>query len=241
MKRSGINKQIGEAINIIEKSGIVLPYHAHWSLGSWYQNRNLAEELRKRAIGWNITDFGSGNFSKTGVILYTPSNGIFDPVTNKPIDQTYAHRYFILRDGQEIMTEHHQTKIEDIIVFAGAQLKVEVHNVGPNEELDREKEVKIMRNGIWESYTPGTVITLVPGERIRFEPRHYHRPCGHGGTVLIEEVSMVTDDLKESRHLPEEKPMAFAQIEEDEQPIYLLCTELPGTPKFDQLVQMYLS
>ena len=31
------------------------------------------------------------------------------------------------------------------------------------------------------------------------------------------------------------------QIEEDEQPRYLLCTELPGTPKFDQLVQMYLT
>jgi D-lyxose ketol-isomerase len=240
MKRSEINRRIEEAIDFIGKAGIVLPYHAHWNFKSWYQNGDLAEELRKRAIGWNITDFGSDNFLKTGVILYTPSNGIFDPVTNTPLDQTYAHRYFILRDGQEIMTEHHATKIEDIIVFAGAELKVELHNVGPNEELDTAKEVRIMRNRIWESCTPGTVITLVSGERIRFEPRHYHRPWGYGGAVLVEEVSMVTDDLKESRHLPEAKPMVFAQIEEDAQPIYLLCTELPGTTKFDQLVERYL-
>ena len=142
MKRSEVNKQIKFAIGIIEKSGIVLPNHAYWSLESWHQNRNLVDELRERAIGWNITDFGSGDFCKTGVILYTPSNGIFNSVTNEPLDQTYAHRYFILRDGQEIMTEHHATKIEDIIVFAGAQLRVELHNVGPNEELDMEKERK---------------------------------------------------------------------------------------------------
>jgi len=240
MKRTEVDQQIDEAIAFIEKSGITLPHHARWDLETWYQHRDLAEEMRKRAIGWNVIDFGSADFYKTGVVLYTFSNGIFDPATYKPLDQAYAHRLFILREGQEIVTEHHLTKIEDIVVFAGAGLNVELHNAGPNEELDTANEVRIMRNGIWQSYKPGVIITLIPGERIRFEPKHYHRPSGHGGTVLIEEVSDVTDDLKESCHLPGEKALLFIEVEEDEKPRHLLCTELPGTEKFDQLVQMYL-
>ena len=240
MKRSEVNQHIDEAIAFITGAGITLPPHATWTLETWYENQDAAEEMRKRVVGWNITDFGFGDFYKRGIVMYTPSNGIMDPETYKPVDQEYAHRYFILREGQQIETEHHLTKIEDIVVFAGGQFEVQLHNAGPNDELDTETDVRIMRNGIWETYSPGTIITLVPGERIRFEPRHYHRPMGKGGKVLLEEVSDVTDDLKENCHLPGTKPMVFSEIEEDEKPKYLLATELPGTPKFETLVKMYL-
>lgn len=241
MKRSEINSCIKEATVIIEGAGIGLPGHASWGPEDWQQNREAAVEMLRRGIGWNISDFGGGDYLKMGIVFYTVSNGVFDPATGMPVDQIYAHRYFILKEGQQIMTEHHHTKIEDIIVFAGAQLRVELHNVGPNEELDKTNDINIMRSGIWNSYKPGTVITLSRGERIRFEPIHYHRPWGHGGTVLIEEVCMVTDDLKESRHLPAEKPMVFATIEEDEKPAYLLCSELPGSSKFEEMVRQYIN
>jgi len=58
--------------------------------------------------------------------------------------------------------------------------------------------------------------------------------------VLVEEVSMVNDDAEDNCFLPEDKVGRFPDIEEDKKPRYLLCTELPGTKKFDELVETYL-
>ena len=239
MKRSEINQLITEGVVLFRKMGISLPPQAHWNLETWYEHRNLAEEMRRRSIGWDLTDFGSGDFSKIGMFNYTVSNGFIDLTTSKPADQPYSNKVKIVKEGQAYPRHHHRSKIEDNVVLAGTQFDIELHNVGPNDEVDMQNEVRIMRNNIWESYPPGATITLVPGERVRFEPRHYHRLFVQQGMVAVEEVSSVSDDT-DTCWLPEDRVTRYPEIEEDQKPKYLLCSDLPGTQKFDQLVKMYL-
>ena len=58
--------------------------------------------------------------------------------------------------------------------------------------------------------------------------------------MLVEEVSMVNDDANDNCFLPEDNVGRFPVIEEDAKPRHLLCTELPGTAKFDELATKYL-
>lgn len=225
---------------LLAKRRISLQPQAYWNLETWYEHRDSVEEIRKRGIGWDLTDWGSEDFHKIGLLLYAISNGIIDTKTGMPLNQPYAQKILIARENQVTPTHHHWSKMEDIIVLAGGELDIKLHNVASNDKLDTENEVRIMRNNIWEVYQPGTVITLAPGERVRVEQKHYHKFWGHRSTVFVEEISTVNDDKADNCFLPEDKVTRFPNIEEDQPPKYLLCTELPGTEKFAQLVKMYL-
>jgi D-lyxose ketol-isomerase/sugar/nucleoside kinase (ribokinase family) len=241
MKRSEIDRVIREGLAFLGKMGVCPPPRAYWGLEEWHEHREEAPEPLKRGIGWDITDFGRGNFSGEGLLLYTLSNGYFDPATGKPVDQTYANKLLIVGKGQVSLTHHHWRKVEDIIVLGGGDLKIELHNAGPGDELDRAGEVRIMRNSVWRTHPAGAVVTLTPGERVRLERRHYHKFWGHRGKVLVEEVSTVNDDATDNCFLPGDRVGRFPEIEEDQEPEFLLCTELPGSGKFDRLYERYLN
>ena len=241
MKRSEIDKILRRNISLISKMGISLPPQAYWDLKTWSQNRSSAEEMRRRGIGWDLTDWGSGDFRKIGLLLYTLSNGLIDSISKKAIDQPYAQKLLIAGKGQITPTHHHWSKMEDIIVLSGRGLKVKLNNVKPQrDELDLQNDVKIIRNNTWAIYPAGTIITLAPGERIRVEQNHYHKFWGHRGIVLVEEVSTVNNDKEDNCFLPQDHVSRFPDIEEDKEPEHLLCIELPGTPKFVELANKYL-
>jgi len=71
-------------------------------------------------------------------------------------------------------------------------------------------------------------VILEPGESITLEPEVYHTLYGEegGGKVLVGEVSSVNDDATDNFFL--EPVGRFPEIEEDEPPLYLLCTEYPS-------------
>ncbi len=239
MKRSEINHQLDEGIAFLESRRIPLPPQAFWNLEDWSENRERADELEKRGIGWDLTDFGSGKFESIGLLCYTLSNGIIGP-EGQPVDQAYSNKLLIVGEKQITPMHHHRSKTEDIINIGGGNLQIKLFNVSGDKKVDEETSVKILQNGIWTSFAPGTTITLFPGERARLDPGHYHEFWGQAsqGKVLVEEVSSVNDDRTDNIFLSEFG--RFPEIIEDEIPKYLLCTELPGTAKFDELVQKYL-
>jgi len=239
MKRSEINHLLDEGIAFLESRRIPLPPQALWNLEEWSENRESAAELEKRGIGWDLTDFGSGKFESIGLLCYTLSNGIIGP-DGQPVDQAYSNKLLIVGESQVTPMHHHRSKTEDIINIGGGNLQIKLFNVDSDEKLDEHTPVKILRNGIWTTYEPGTTITLHPGERVRLDPSHYHEFWGQAGQgkVLVEEVSSVNDDRTDNIFVDEFG--RFPEIIEDEAPKYLLCTELPGTEKFDELVQKYL-
>lgn len=72
MKRSELNKIISDAIQFVEKREIPLPPFAYWGPEEWRQAKEEDRELVDNMLGWDITDFGSGDFEKS-VLLFLPS------------------------------------------------------------------------------------------------------------------------------------------------------------------------
>ncbi len=239
MKRSEINRLIDEGITFLRSKAIHLPPQAFWTLEDWHKNKEIAEELEKRGIGWDLTDFGSGKFEAIGLLCYTLSNGIIGP-DGQPIDQPYSNKLLIVGENQVTPMHHHRSKTEDIINLGGGNLQIKLFKAGKDEKVDQKTPVKILHNGIGTTFEPGTTISLLQGERIRLDPHHYHEFWGEPGhgKVLAEEVSSVNDDRIDNCFL--EEVGRFPEVSEDEIPRYLLCTELPGTDKFEEFIHKYI-
>ena len=239
MKRSEINRLINEAIVFFSSRQFPLPAQAFWSLEDWNKNKDAVDELEKRGIGWDLTDFGSGKFESIGLLCYTLSNGIIGP-EGEPVDQPYANKVLVIKENQVTPMHHHRSKMEDIINLGGGDLQIRLYNVGENDTPDEASNLNIFHNAMWLTCKPGTTITLKPGERIRLDPIHFHEFWGAPGLgkVLVEEVSSVNDDQTDNVFI---EPFGrFPDIIEDVKPDHLLNTELPGTEKFNALARRYL-
>ncbi|MBE6724331.1 MAG: D-lyxose/D-mannose family sugar isomerase [Ruminococcaceae bacterium] len=220
MKRSEINGYIREFRDALEGVCFRLPPFCDIPAGKWKTLGHEYDEIRERMLGWDITDFGSGDFKKTGLQLVTIRNGkIGDPES-----KTYAEKIMLVREGQVTPLHFHWSKMEDIINRGGADLAVRVWLSDENEGLS-EKDVPVTTDGITRIVPAGTVLRLKPGESITMQRYLYHSFWGEGGDVVVGEVSMVNDDAKDNRFY-EDQPR-FSEIEEDEPAEVLLCNEYP--------------
>lgn len=222
MKRSQINKHMREAVKFLEEMRFSLPPFAFWPPEEWKTKGHEYDELRDNLLGWDLTDFGSGNFDRVGLLLITTRNGNqYLPQYKKP----YAEKVMIVNPGQLTPYHYHQSKMEDIINRGGGTMKVQIYCSLGERQLDETSEVPLVVDG--RSYTvgPGTVVSLGPGESITLLPGVFHQFWGEGGKLLLGEVSMVNDDHKDNFFL--EPRGRFPAVEEDEAPLYLLACEYP--------------
>ncbi len=221
MKRSEINAAMIRAEALLEKSGIRLPHMAYWTLEEWRKNRERTGRIRRLELGWDITDFGSGNFAGTGAVLYTVRNGIQDdPEAGVP----YCEKYIIMEEGQRLPKHYHVFKTEDIINRAGGVLLVRLWNAD-REGRQLDTDVKVYRDGLEDVVKAGTAIRIEPGNSISLTPymAHVFGPEAGSGPVVVGEVSRVNDDHTDNFFL--EKTARFAEIEEDVPVLRPLCTE----------------
>lgn len=216
MKRSRINEIMLSADAFIRSSGFRLPPFAYWSPEDWRNKGPEAAEIPQNDLGWDITDFGHGEFEKTGLILFTLRNGSHSLPDSKP----YAEKIMVAEENQETPMHFHWSKTEDIINRFGARLAIELFMSTNDETLDKSRAVIVSIDGVKHEFKPGTVVELEPGESITLTPRLYHRFWGSGGRVLIGEVSAVNDDHNDNRFLlPQGR---FPAVDEDEEPVHLL-------------------
>ena len=75
MKRSEINKIIKDAIAFLDEHKFLLPPFAYFTPEEWKEKNHEYDEIRNNVLGWDITDFGSGDFDKIGFSLITIRNG----------------------------------------------------------------------------------------------------------------------------------------------------------------------
>lgn len=220
MKRSEINQIIVEAKSFLEEHKFHLPPWAHWNLADWKKNVNNISEVTENMLGWDITDFGSGDFYKRGLFLFTLRNGKYK-VDKKP----YAEKIMIVEENQETPMHFHWLKMEDIINRGGGNLVIELYNSMPDESIDINKPVRLKTDGVEREIEPGGKIILKPGESICLEQGVYHRFYGENGKgkVLVGEVSTVNDDASDNRF--QETIGRFPKIEEDTEPIHLLVSD----------------
>ena len=222
MKRSEINAIIRENIDFIKRMNFNLPPCGHFTPEAWESKGHEYDEIRKNMLGWDVTDYGHGDFRNIGLFLFTIRNGNIADKQGKP----YAEKLLISDEDQYSPMHFHHNKMEDIINRGGGNLIVEEYNA-TDDDRHADTDVTVHLDGHTATVPAGTKLRLAPGESITLPQRQYHAfwaEKGHG-KVLIGEVSMVNDDNTDNRFY--EAQGRFPAIEEDESPIYLLCNEYP--------------
>lgn len=221
MKRSRINQIMAEAGATMARAGFALPPFARWSPGKFRARRDAGRIVEAR-LGWDITDYGQGDFDRLGLFLFTLRNGRLEEL-QQGRGMAYAEKLLISRQDQVSPMHTHRLKVEDIINRSGAQLAVQLYGSDPEGRFDESAGGVVDCDGIARAYTPGEVLLLGPGESVTLRPGDWHAFWGEGGDVLIGEVSTVNDDLTDNIF---RAPIGrFAEIEEDEAPLHLLVSD----------------
>ncbi|MCL2367494.1 MAG: D-lyxose/D-mannose family sugar isomerase [Oscillospiraceae bacterium] len=224
MKRSEINGALKEMEACIQAHKFALPPFCHFTPEDWREKGAEYDEIRDTMLGWDITDFGLGDFSKVGFSLITIRNGNLGMAETYP--KPYAEKLLYLREGQTAPMHFHWHKMEDIINRGGGNVLIRVYNSTPDEGLDEVGAVRLQMDGRACTVPAGTQVRLTPGESITISPYMYHDFAVEAGTgaVLLGEVSQCNDDNNDNRFY---EPIGrFPTIEEDEPPYRLLCNEV---------------
>lgn len=224
MKRSEINAIIKEFEAMLKDYKFALPPFLSFTPEEWADKGHEYDEIRDNALGWDVTDYGMGDYDNLGLALITIRNG---NVHNDKYTKAYAEKIMMIREGQISPNHFHWNKMEDIINRGGGDVVFKLWNATKDEDL-ADTDVEIFRDGRRYKVPAGSEIVLKPGESLSLYPYYYHeftvRPGS--GTALIGEVSMCNDDNTDNRFY---KPLGrFPTIEEDEPPYRLLCNEYPA-------------
>jgi D-lyxose ketol-isomerase len=217
MKRSEINGIIEKAEIFFDAMNFKLPPWAFWEPKKWKNSYPLTHEIADNLLGWDITDFGLGDYAKQGLLLFTIRNG------NLKLDKKpYAEKAMIVDIGQDTPMHFHWHKMEDIINRGGGNLVIELFMSDKDEGL-ADETVHLKVDGIEKTFPSGGKLVLHPGESVCLPPYVYHKFYAEKAKSLIGEVSMVNDDAADNRFL--EPTGRFPTIEEDVPPRHLLVSD----------------
>lgn len=223
MKRSEINNEIRKAEDFFASFQFKLPKFASWSPEEMREKRHDPKyrEIFDCNLGWDLTDFGKGDFAREGLFLFTLRNGICNS-TDYP--KSYAEKIMISRSNQITSTHCHVLKREDIINRGGGRLVFELFNrKGDAVELD-DTPVTVSKDGELLTVAPGEKIFVEPGESLLLERNIFHKFYAEAGSdVLIGEVSAVNDDYNDNVFYGE--LIRFPGIIEDEAPYRYLVSD----------------
>lgn len=217
MKRSEINQSIREALDFLAEHHFLLPEWATWTPRMWGTHGETCREIRDNALGWDVTDFGKGNFAQEGLTLFTIRNG--NPARDR---KTYCEKIMFVREGQTTPIHFHWHKMEDIINRGGGDLCMKLWRADDKEGMT-DTPCSFQIDGITTTVRAGEVLRLRPGQSITFEPYMYHTFWAEGGHCMAGGVSTVNDDTADNRFY---EPLGrYPQIEEDEPAEFTLCNE----------------
>jgi D-lyxose ketol-isomerase len=233
MKRSEVNRILESAVAFLHEMHFHLPPFAYWSLEEWRTKGPEYAEIKDNMLGWDITDFGSGDFAHVGLSIFTLRNGnLHDPRYVKP----YCEKILIQDEGQVLPFHFHWKKMEDIINRGGGNLMVQLYNSLPDGEY-ADTPVEITTDGHRFQVEAGGIVRVSPGESITLMPGQYHCFWAEEGTgrILLGEVSTVNDDRVDNRF--HDYGGRLPDIEEDEKPRYLLFKDYEA---LERLYRLYL-
>ena len=221
MKRSEINQAIKFAKEMMEKFSWTLPHWGYWSNEDYQNKTDLKKYLNKHQMGWDVTDFGKGNFNEQGITLFCVRNGIQGDANDKP----YAEKLLFMQEGQEIPFHSHKIKLEDIINRGGGDLAIEFLEV---DEKDQElsNKISVLVDGEKILLDPYEPLILKKGQSVTVERNIFHKfyAVKGSGMVMAGEVSQVNDDNNDNYFL--EPVGRFSEIQEDELPLHPLWNEI---------------
>lgn len=221
MKRSFINKIVNEAIEFSKAQHVTLPKFAYITAEDWKkQDQASWAEVFDLELGWDVTDYGSDDFYKTGTCLFTLRNG---SVSDSRYTKPYAEKMMLIEDGQVLPYHFHSYKMEDILNRGGGTLCIKCYWATEDNQLDEKRKVEISFDSQKVCFEPGEVIRIPVGSGVTLPPRLYHSIWAENGKVMSWEVSKVNDDHTDNTYL--EGCPRFSKVEEDEPMLWCLCNE----------------
>ena len=235
MKRSEINAIIENTIKLTEEYRFPLPPFAFWTAQDWEKAGAENREIVDNMLGWDVSDFGSGDFEKIGLTIFTFRNGNFHDKKRYP--KPYAEKLLVVGDGQVLPFHYHWSKMEDIINRGGGDLDITLYNATAEDFADKKgglsgkpgvfdtTPVTVSMDGTDVTVPAGGKVTLHPGQSITLKPGQYHSWQGvpGTGTVMLFEVSMCNDDIVDNRfHVAGGR---IPEVEEDEKAKHLMFAD----------------
>lgn len=92
------------ADDFIRACGFFLPPFAYWTPADWQGKGVEAREIVTNGLGWDITNFGFGNFKECGLFLFTICNVSSENWKTMP-GKLYAEKLTIGKGGRVLIGE----------------------------------------------------------------------------------------------------------------------------------------
>lgn len=225
MDRSTVNEIIEQSDAFIRSFGYIMPPFAYLTPDEMKAQRASLKGIIDARLGWDITDYGRGNFDEMGLFLFTVRNGNAADLA-RGTGMLYAEKIMISRKDQLSPMHRHAVKAEDIINRGGGDLVLELFMPDADLQPDHAQEVVVPTDGVERRLKPGGKLVLKPGESVTLLPGVWHAFWAEKDDVLIGEVSTVNDDLTDNYFL---QPIGrFADITENCAPKHLLVADYPS-------------
>lgn len=126
MKRSEINAALKEMEQMIREYQFAIPPFCNFTPEEWKEKGHDYDEIRDNMLGWDITDYGLGDFDKVGFSLITIRNGNLK--MKDKYTKSYAEKLLYIKEGQYSPMHFHWSKMEDIINRGGGNVLIRVYN-----------------------------------------------------------------------------------------------------------------
>ena len=222
MKRSEVEKQIAWAKALLKETGYTLPSFAFWTMDEWREEGQRTSDMKQIMLGWDVTDYGMGDFSKIGNVLFTIRNGSLDV---QGAGTPYAEKVIPILDGQRLPMHCHHSKTEDIVNRGGGIMFMKLFNSLPDGAPDFESDVTVLSDGMPITVKAGEEFYISRGNSLSLTPGMYHifGAKAGAGDLVVGEVSSINDDNKDNDFY--ENVQRFVAIEEDVAVTVPLCNE----------------
>ena len=172
MKRSEINKALKELETMCAQYRFALPPFCHFTPEEWQSKGHEYDEVRECMLGWDITDYGKGDFDHFG----------FSLITNH--FHWYKTADIINRGGGNVLIRVYNSLPDEEIDYNS---DVTVHTDGHTYTVPAGTQIRL---------TPGESI------HIQQRLYHDFTVEEGGGPVLLGEVSQCNDDNTDNRFNP---------------------------------------
>lgn len=223
MKRSEVNEILRQGDAFIRSFGFHLPPFGDWTPEHFAAN--ASDAMRAAGLGWDLTDFGQGNYAQCGLFLFTLRNGL-EADLRAGRGMCYAEKIMVVRDAQVTPMHRHIVKAEDIINRGGGDLVLSIHASDAQGNPCPDSRVSVPSDATLHDLAPGGHLRLRPGASVTLLPGIWHSFWAENGDALVGEVSTVNNDLTDNVFAQDVG--RFARIEEDEAPWRLLVADYPA-------------
>lgn len=228
LRRSQVNYTVKIAKKVFADLGLRLPPFAYMTPADWLSAGHEYDEIRDCNLGWDVTDFGMGNFAHYGRCLFTLRNG----KRNSHYRKTYCEKFILDPEGQCAPEHFHKAKCEDIINRGIGRIVIDLAASTPDGQKCSDP-FDISIDGVRRHFSGPTRVKLEPGQSVCLTPGTVHSFWGEGGFLIdgvhytaSGEVSSVSNDFNDNFFL--NGAPRFPGIEEDAARDFYLCQEYPA-------------